>query len=329
MDQHVAASTQSGAPPIISLAGMRSADPADRAAVAAAFRSACLDKGFLYIVDHGISSDLIDAVFAQTKRFFDLPAARKLDVDMGKSSCNRGYEPLRGQTLQPGAPPDLKEGYYIGTDLPADDPRVLAGLFNHGPNQWPADLPGWRETMETYFAQMTGLCRITMRALALSLELPEDHFEKFCDDPVVTLRLLHYPPQPGNPLPDEKGCGEHTDFGAVTFLLQDNSGGLQVWDERLGWIDAPPVPGSFVVNLGDLIARWTNDRYRSTLHRVVNRSGHERYSVPFFFTGRAEHDVNCLPNCLAAGEQPKYRPTTAIGHLQEMYDRTYARAKAE
>jgi isopenicillin N synthase-like dioxygenase len=314
---------QRTAPPIVSLAGMRSADPSARAGVAAAFRTACLDKGFLYIVDHGIPSELTDAIFAETRRFFDLPAERKRDVDKAKSSCNRGYEPLRGQTLNPAAPPDLKEGFYIGADLSADDPRVVAGVFNHGPNQWPADLTGWRETMEIYFARMTELCRLTMRALALSLALPEDHFESFCDDPMATLRLLHYPPQPANPLPDEKGCGEHTDFGAITFLLQDDTGGLQVWDERLGWIDAPPVPGAFVLNLGDLIARWTNDQYRSTLHRVVNRSGRERYSVPFFFTGRAEHDVTCLPGCLPPGETPKYRPTTAIGHLREMYDRTY------
>ena len=320
---------QTSAPPVVSLAGMRSADPVERASVAAAFRAACLDKGFLYIVDHGIPATLTEAVFAETKRFFDLPMERKLTVDKAKSPCNRGYEPLRGQTLQKGAPPDLKEGYYIGTELAPDDPRVVAQLFNHGPNLWPDDLPGWRETMEAYFDQMSELCRLTMRALALSLDLPETHFDHFCDDPVVTLRLLHYPPQPGNPLPDEKGCGEHTDFGAVTFLLQDNVGGLQVWDEQEGWIDAPPVPGAFVVNLGDLIARWTNDRYRSTLHRVVNASGQERYSVPFFFTGRADHEVVCLPGCLAAGEHPKYQPTTAIGHLREMYDRTYAPTAAE
>jgi isopenicillin N synthase-like dioxygenase len=313
-------------PPIVSLEGIRSADPAARLAVAAAFRAACLDKGFLYVVDHGIEPDLMEAMFKQTRRFFDLPMAHKLAVDKARSTCNRGYEPLRAQVLEPGTPPDLKEGFYIGTDLPMNDPRVVAELFNHGPNQWPDELPGWRETMQAYFAQMTDLCRLTMRALALSLDLSENHFETFCHDPLATLRLLHYPPQPANPLPDEKGCGAHTDFGALTFLLQDDAGGLQVWDEQHGWIDAPPVPGAYVLNLGDLIARWTNDRYRSTLHRVINRSGRERYSVPFFYTGRADHDVTCLPGCLAPGETAKYKPTTALGHLREMYDRTYAAA---
>jgi len=323
---HAAQQTAAHAPPIVSLAGMRSADPAARAIVAAAFRAACLDKGFLYIVDHGIAPEVMESIFRQTKRFFDLPMEQKLELDMAKSSCNRGYEKLRGQVLEPGMPADLKEGFYIGTDLPPDDPRVVAGFFNHGPNLWPADLPGWRETMEGYFAQMSELCRLTMRALALSLDLPEDYFEPFCDDPQATLRLLHYPPQPGNALPGEKGCGAHTDFGALTFLLQDGVGGLQVWDEHVGWIEAPPVPGAFVLNLGDLIARWTNNRYRSTLHRVINRSGQERYSVPFFYTGRADHDVTCLPCCLGPGETPKYQPTTALGHLQEMYHRTYKAA---
>jgi isopenicillin N synthase-like dioxygenase len=302
---------------------MYSDDPAARAAVAARFRAACLDKGFLYIVDHGIPSELIARVLAEACRFFALPEARKRVVEMSPEKFNRGYEPIRGQTLEAGTPPDVKEGYYIGNELPLDDPRVMARLFNHGPNQWPEDLPGWRETLTDYYARMTALCRTTMRALALALDLPEDHFEHFCDDALCNLRLLHYPPQPANPLPDEKGCGAHTDWGAITYLLQDDVGGLQVWDPDLGWIDAPPVPGAYVLNLGDLIARWTNGRFRSTLHRVINHSGRERYSVPFFFTGRPDHLVECLPNCLTAGEAPKFAPITAIGHLEEMYRRSY------
>jgi len=312
------------APPVVSLAGMRSADPAARAAVADAVRAACVDKGFLYIVDHGVAPATMAAMFAQARRFFALPDARKAEVDMAKSPNQRGWEPMRRQTTESGTPPDVKEGFYTGNELAADDPRVVAGLFNHGPNQWPADLPGFRETLEAYFAEMEDLCRLTMRALALALDLPEDHFEPFCDGAVSNLKLLHYPPQPPNPRPDEKGCGAHTDWGAITYLLQDDAGGLQVWDQLHGWIDAPPVAGAYVLNLGDLIARWTNDRFRSTVHRVINRSGRERYSVPFFFTGRADHEVVCLPGCLGAGERPKYAPTTTLAHLQEMYDRSYA-----
>ena len=311
-------------PPIVSLAGMRSASFADRADVAKAFRAACQDKGFLYIVDHGVAPETIAAMFGQTRRFFDLPLERKMALDIGHSRYNRGYEPLRGQKLESEAPPDVKEGFYLGTELPEDDPRVAAGMFAHGPNQWPADLPGFRETLDAYFTQMTALSRLTMRALALSLDLPEDHFEHFCDDAVIHMKLLHYPPQPANPHPDEKGCGAHTDWGAITYLLQDDAGGLQVWDADHGWIDAPPVSGAYVLNLGDLIARWTNDRFRSTLHRVINRSGRERYSVPFFFTGRPDHEVTCLSTCIGAGEAAKYAPTTTLEHLREMYEKSYA-----
>ncbi len=311
--------------PLISLAGMLSPEPAARRNVGAQLRAACLDKGFLYIVDHGVDPALRHAVFAEARRFFALPEERKAEVHYLKSPSRRGWEPLRGQTLESGTPPDLKEGFYLGNEAPADEPEAVADLFTFAPNQWPADLPGFRETLEAYNAQMESLCALTMRALALALDLPEDHFTAFCRGAISNLKLLHYPPQPPNPLPDEKGCGAHTDFGAITYLMQDDVGGLQVWDPVQGWIDAPPVPGAYVVNLGDLIARWTNDRFRSTLHRVINTSGRERYSVPFFFTGRPDHDITCLPNCLDPGETPKYRPTTALGHLQEMLKRSYSK----
>lgn len=142
---------------------------------------------------------------------------------------------------------------------------------------------------------------------------------------MMTLRLLHYPPaRPEEP--DEMGAGAHTDFGGLTILLQDDNGGLQVRDPHgKGWIEAPPIPGAYVVNLGDMIARWTNDRYVSTLHRVINRSGNERYSIPFFYTGNPDTMVECLPTCLAEGETPKYPPVTTLEHLRAMYARTYTR----
>lgn len=311
--------------PIIDVSGLSASRPETRAAVGAALRAACLDKGFFYVTGHGVPQGLITAALAESKAFFDQPMARKQAIDKALSFCNRGYEPLKGQTLEPGAPPDLKEGFYIGPDLPLDDPRVVARRFNRGPNLWPTDLPGFRPTMQAYFAAMLDLGARLMRGIALSLDLPEDHFSVFDRDPLATLRLLHYPPQPANAAPGEKGCGAHTDFGSLTLLLQDDVGGLQVWDEAGGtWIHAPPVPGAFVVNLGDLIARWTNGRYRSTLHRVVNVSGRERYSVPFFYTGNPDQPIDCIPTCLAPGDTPKYPPTTVEAHLKDMYARTYA-----
>jgi isopenicillin N synthase-like dioxygenase len=315
--------------PIIDVDDLGSPDIAARTHVAAALREACSTHGFFYIRNHGVPEPLVAAVSAEAERFFALPAHEKAAIDKAKSSANRGYEPLSGQTLEAGAPPDLKEGFYIGPEIAADDPRILAGKFNQGPNQWPVGLPDFRPTMERYFSAMLALGTRLMGGLALSLDLAEDHFAAFCREPIATLRLLHYPPQPANAAPGQKGAGAHTDFGGLTLLRQDDVGGLQVWDQASGgWIHADPVPGTYVVNLGDMIARWTNDRYRSTLHRVVNASGRERYSIPFFFVGNPDHAVSCLPTCLSPGETPKYPPTTVEAHLREMYRRTYGPVKA-
>lgn len=310
--------------PLIDISGLHSHDPVDQHLVAEQLRQACEQRGFFYITGHGIDPALISSLFAASQRFFDLPMTEKLAVDKKLSRCNRGYEPLRAQTLESGAPPDLKESFYAGAEVAANDARVLAGRFNTGPNQWPETLPDFRAVMQNYYQAAYGLGATIVRGLALSLGVPVSHFDGYLKEAAATLRLLHYPPQPANPEPGEKGCGEHTDFGGVTLLLQDEAGGLQVWDKNLdSWIDAPPVPGAFVVNIGDLFARWTNDRYVSTLHRVINVSGRERYSVPFFFTGNPLHKVECIPTCLDEGELPRYPAVTVEQHQIECYRRTY------
>jgi len=309
--------------PVIDLSLLKGAEQ-NRETLALSLANACLHRGFFYITEHAIPGELIDRVFRESRALFDLPEADKEAVHKSRSRANRGYEPLRGQTLEPGSPPDLKEGFYIGEELGESAPPVKDGRFNQGPNQWPHQQAAFRDTMTEYFQAMNELGSRIMQGLALSLDLPRDFFDDFCHKPMSTLRLLHYPPQPPNPKPGEKGCGAHTDFGGITILLLDNNPGLQVWDTGSeGWIDANPIPGTFVVNLGDMIARWTNDRCRSTLHRVVNTSGVERYSVPFFYSGNPDHEVTCLPTCLADGDQPHYPPTTVEAHLMEMYRRTY------
>lgn len=311
--------------PVIDVSGLSSSKPADRQDVGAALRGACLNSGFFYCTHHGIPAGLIDAVFAETEALFDQPLHAKMAIEKGLSSCNRGYEVLGGQVLESGGLPDRKEGFYIGVELPKHDPRVQAGRFNRGPNQWPADVPGFKPVMNAYFAAMLDLGERLMRGIALSLDLPEEYFEGFCHDSLATLRLLHYPPQRQDGPSGEKGAGAHTDFGGLTMLLQDEVGGLQVYDNATeAWVNAHPIAGAFVVNLGDMIARWTNDTYRSTLHRVINESDRERYSVPFFYAGNPDFEVQCIPTCLAADEQPKYPPITVEEHLQAMYRKTYA-----
>ncbi len=310
--------------PVIDIRGLQSDRLEDRRLVAMQLREACESRGFFYVSNHGLSSELREQVFGQIKSLFDLPLEEKMTLDKSKSPCNRGYQPMSGQTLQQGTPPDLKEGYYVGEDLPATDPRVMAKRFNHGANVWPQQLQVFKPVMEEYFAQALQVVQRLMRGLALSLDLDEHAFDKFMDGGMGTLFLLHYPPQPANPKPNERGCGEHTDFGGLTLLAQGDVGGLQVLDVQTNtWIDAPPIPDTFVVNIGDLMARWTNNRYHSTLHRVVNLSGRERYSLPFFYTGHPDYVVECLPGCLGGEEAPALPPITVEQHLSECYNRMY------
>lgn len=311
--------------PIIDISGLRG-NASDRQSVQAQLRKASLDTGFFYVVGHGVSSTLIEQVFAEAKAFFDRPMDEKLHIKAADLRCLHGYEPLRAQTLEPGSPPDLKEGFLMGLDLSLEHPAVIQDPANYGPNQWPAGVPDFKPVMSAYFEEMLRVSQEVLRGLALTLDVPADYFDAFCDTPVSTLRLLHYPTQPENPLPGEKGCGAHTDWGAVTILLQDDAGGLQVLSRERGWVQATPVAGSFVVNLGDLMGRWTNNLYRSTMHRVINTSGRARYSVPFFFDGRSDFRVACIPSCLADGDSPRFPPVTVQEHLVEMTRRTYAAA---
>ena len=310
--------------PIIDLSKLHNGSTKAKQTIATEIGQACRDYGFFYITGHGIDPNLQDQLFKNAQQLFDLPIEEKLKVDKSLSPANRGYEPLKNQTLEAGAPPDLKEGFYIGIEHANNHPLVQTKRFNYGSNQWPTALPELKVIASMYIHQMTNLSERLMSLLALSLQLDSHYFDDFCTDPLVTLRLLHYPPQPAQPLENEKGCGAHTDFGGLTLLLQDANSGLQVWSQKQNdWIDAPPIYGSYVVNLGDMIARWTNELYRSTQHRVINKSGKERYSIPFFYSGHIDHEVRCIPTCLAENEQPKYPTTTVEKHMMEMYQRTY------
>ena len=310
--------------PVIDMAPMASADPAERRRVAAALRAACLANGFFYAAGTGVSAEAMRDILGAAEEFFTLPEATKLAVSKDKSPCGRGYEMLRGQRLEAGAQADLKEGFMMGTDLSSDDPRVKAGWPQHGANHWPQGMTDWRKRVEAYHAAMVGLAGTIMRALALSLDVEEFYFEDCCRDAIATLRMLHYPPQPAGAGADARGAGAHTDWGAITILLQDGVGGLQVKDGDDSWIEAPPIPGTFIINLGDLVPRWTNGLYRSTVHRVINRSGRERYSVPFFFDGRGDYVSETIPTCLKSGEMPKFPQLSVNDHLAEMYRITRA-----
>jgi len=229
--------------------------------------------------------------------------------------------------------PELKEGFNIGDEIPASHPYFTEKKLNSGPNIWPETMSTvheFRSRTTTYYRAMRNLAKDVLAVLAATLDLPETYFDQFATDPVATMRLMHYPPQPADV--DEalaRGIGAHTDFGAITLLMQDDVGGLQVWSKKLEqWVDVVPIKGAYVVNLGNLFMRWSNDRYISNLHRVINKSGNERYSIPFFFSGNPDYIIDCLPNCRQEGQAAKYPPVTVQTAVNNSAGISYQRAVA-
>ena len=268
--------------PIIDVAPLV-ADAGDQEAVAAAIRQACTASGFFYVISHGVSEGLSRRLEELSQTFFAQDVETKLEIRMALAGkAWRGYFPV-GDELTSGRA-DVKEGLYFGLELSEDDPRVRAGLPLHGANLFPAGIPDFGDTILEYMATLTDLGHALMRGVALSLGLDRGYFrERYMADPLTLFRIFHYPPVAPQPeVEGQWGVGEHTDYGVLTILKQDDVGGLQV-RTRSRWIDAPPVPNSFVCNLGDMLDRLTGGLYRSTPHRVQNVSGRSRLSFPFFF----------------------------------------------
>jgi len=291
----------------------------------AQIRQACETLGFFYLVDHGIASQRVQGLMAAARALFDLDAAAKASLSIKNSPVMRGYETLGEQTLDGGSLPDLKESFYCGLEHGPEHPYVQRGLQGYGANQWPSALPGLRAQCSAYTHEMCALSRQLMSMLALSLDLPADTFEASQGDPLVTLRLLRYPPHPKNADQRLFGAGAHTDWGAITLLAQDRHGGLEVQGPDGRWIEATPLPDSFVVNLGDMMPRWTNDLFRSNPHRVRNvaSQGQPRFSIPFFYSPDYMTEVRPLPGCVTAERPVRYAPCTVGEHLREMYQKTY------
>ena len=294
--------------------------------VAAAIGAACRDVGFFYVVNHGVTRGLIDAAFAEARRFFAQPLADKEAIAMRIVGGNRGYSAPLGEALDPTRGPDLKEAFNIGLDLEPDDPELLAGKPFRALNAWPA-APGFRTTMLAYFDACAALGLRIHRAFARDLSLPLGFFEDKFDRSMATLRLLRYPAALGEGAADI-GAGVHTDYGNITLLATDDVGGLQARRRDGRWIDAPPLAGAFVVNIGDCLMRWTNDIYVSTPHRVINASPRERYSIAFFFDPNPDAEVAAIRSCVTDGG-PKYAPILAADYLKQRLDATYLERRPE
>lgn len=308
--------------PVIDLSPYR--DGTGKEAVAAEIGRAARDVGFLYVSGHGIEQSVIDAALAQSKAFFDLPVETKNRYPIADSYPHqRGYVPVFGEELGMDETVDFKESFDLGLDLPADDPDVVAGKPMHSPNVWPAEVPAFKNAITGYHDAMLGLSRVLGEAIADSLDLETCFFTNMMKKPVANMRLLHYPPY--RPIEGRKviGAGAHSDYGFITILLQDDVGGLQVQNTRGDWIEAPPIPGTFVINIGEMLATWTNDLFVATQHRVMNVSDRDRYSIPLFFDMDFDIEVACLDTCLKEGETPRYPSVTAGEYILKRLDETF------
>lgn len=257
---------------------------------------ACEAFGFFYLVGHRIGAETLEALERESRAFFALPLDEKMRIPMTSGGrAWRGFFPTGGELTS--GRPDMKEGIYFGTELPADDVRVRAGLPMHGANQWPKNPPGLRAAVETYMAETTTAAAMLMQGVSMALGLEAEYFARhYTADPTVLFRIFNYPGDgpAGIDWKDAWGAGEHTDYGLLTLLAQDDQGGLQV-KAGDGWIDAPPIPGALVCNVGDMLERLTGGRFRSAPHRVLNTSGRDRLSFPLFFDPAFDAPMRPLP----------------------------------
>jgi len=253
-------------------------EAAARARVAQAIGEAAARDGFFYVVGHGLATDTVARLEAESRAFFALPETEKAQIAMARAGAAwRGWFPLGGELTSGVA--DQKEGVYFGDELGPDDPRVRAGWLMHGANLWPDRPPGLRAAVETYVREVTRAAEAVMQGVSLALGLDAGHFAKaYLARPTVLFRIFRYPPSPAGTW----GVGEHTDYGLLTLMAQDRWGGLQVRTDN-GWIAAPPVEGTLVCNIGDMLERLTGGRFVSAPHRVLNVSGRERLSFPLFY----------------------------------------------
>ncbi|KAH8807254.1 putative gibberellin 20 oxidase [Xylogone sp. PMI_703] len=319
--------------PIVDISGYYKPDNfAEKYHIADQVRDAYENQGFLQVVGHSVPQELQDRYVEMLRKFFALPLEEKEKLSQANSPCNRGYERIGGQKLDeldPNATPDQKEGFSVRRDLPP------GGRFLQGENQWPDEalIPGFRDVYMEYYESVHQLSKTMFRIISLALGLDEHHFDYFASDPdgICLCRSHHYPPTKADQSGRTRGVGAHTDFGALTLLLQDDVGGLEVLHKPTGtWHGVPPIRGAYVVNIGDLMQRWTNDRFKSTMHRVISPlSNKDRYSCAFFNDGALDVVVECIPTCLKPGETPKYGPLKVEDHCINRYTQSYGAAGTE
>ncbi len=295
----------------------------DRAAIE--LRHALTEIGFYYIVNHGIPRAQVRDIFAAAARFHALPLAEKMKIRIDRH--NVGYLPMKGDTLrtsvvQTVTRPNLNEALFVARDLALDHPDVVADRRFRSANQWPADLPGFRATVMGYCDALEGLVKKLVRLYARALDLPTEWFDAAFTDFQYKLRMTHYPPQPPS-TDDDFGIAPHTDTSFLTVLAPNEVPGLAIRALDGHWIDAPAIPDAFVVNGGQLLLRWTNDRFLATPHRAINRSGGERYALAFFCDAQIDWPIAAVPTTVGPDRPPRYPTTYYTDYMVAYQKRTY------
>ena len=317
------ASREFDAVPVIDFAGMFSPDPAVRLAVAAQIREAASRVGFFYIANHGVPEDLIERTFAAARTFFDAPDTVKLACNVAQSKEACGYVPLYAEDG------DMHEAF----DCVAEDREIAGTLwrgdFRQPGNQWPDGMPAFRPTLEAYSDAMRQLARRMFGALALALDLPEEYFAPHIDHPLGLLRILHYPNQEQTLERGAMGAGAHTDHECFTILSPDDVRALQVQNGAGDWLFVPRIPGTFVINIGDQMARWSNGTLVSTMHRVLNVTGQRRQSIAFFAGPNHDTTIAALPSCTGPDRPALYPPIVAGEYVMANILSGYGRSADE
>ena len=292
--------------PVLDLGPFLAGKPGSLVETAVKLREICETIGFLTIVNHGVSPELMEATFAQAARFHEQPHDIKMQVKV--NAIMQGYLPLRGSTtrtstLSVGSKPNENEAFFV----------KKSGNDDGGDDRWPADLPGYREAVLRYYEAMDDLAQRLLPLFAAALDLPTDYFAPLCTAPMTTLRMSHYPPATYGA--NEYGIAPHTDSSFFTLLAQNKVPGLQIRTTSGEWIDAAVVPDSFVVNIGDVLHRWSNGRFLSTPHRAFNTSRGPRYAIPYFFHPNPDTLIDCLPSCSVPGEAPRFEAMTVAEYM--------------
>jgi isopenicillin N synthase-like dioxygenase len=298
--------------PILDVTRYFAGDTADLPRLGAQLRDAFENVGFYYLRGHGVPRSLIHAAFAQCERFHAQPMEQKLAVRINEH--NIGYMAMggsvaRSSTVNNNTKPSVNEAFFLRRERTPDDPDVIANKRFRGLNQWPANLPGFRETALAYMSTLERVGQRLVRIYAVALDLPADYFDPMFAQPNMIQRFTHYPPQPFYE-DNQFSIAPHTDSGFMTLLAPSAVPGLSIRLPDGTWFDAPSDPEAFIVNGGDILRRWTNDRFLSTPHRAINTSGRARYAIPFFFDTHPDTLIECLPTCQSPDNPPKYPPIT-------------------